>query len=78
MVVDDGSWSQPPHLLMDQRGRLVGVEGDVDDAGEQAGEIDDDPLGRMRADVRESVAAGETGRFELAGVVEDAGEEPTP
>ena len=37
--------------------RCVDVQRHVDNAGQQAGEIDEDPVGRVRADVGETVAA---------------------
>ena len=49
------------------RDRGIGMQRHVHDAGQLAGQIDDDPVGGVRAQVREPLAAADTLRVEVVG-----------
>jgi hypothetical protein len=59
-------------------GGIVVVQGDVDNAGEQACEIDDDPVARVRPDMCEPIASHEPLGFEHAGILKRGTDEPAP
>lgn len=69
---------QPGELLDDLRPRGIGVERHVHDAGEQAGEVGEHPVGTVRSHVRDTIARPKARGIELAGQVHRRGGKLAP
>ena len=75
---DDAPRSQPVEVGLVVIPRCIGVQRDMDDAGQQAGKVDEDPVGRVWADVGDAITAIETRRDDRVGEFHCRGDKLAP
>ena len=66
----DSGRSEPGDLVEELGTRRIGVERHMNDTGEKAGEIDDNPIDRMRADMDDPVTGAQARRLEGRGKID--------